>query len=97
MIARNVCTPKLLQKLKDAYEYDCEDGECYATWLFKTNNQDGLSDVCEVKNISLEDDNWYKIEYVDMGNEGTTFVRLEIDNNWNVKMDELRLDTSYND
>lgn len=97
LIARNVCTPKLLQKLKDAYEYDCEDGECYATWLFKTNNQDGLSDVCEVKNISLEDDNWYKIEYVDMGNEGTTFVRLEIDNNWNVKMDELRLDTSYND
>ena len=31
---RKKVTDKALKTLKDEYDYDCEDGECLATWLF---------------------------------------------------------------
>lgn len=95
LIAKDVCSPELLKQLRDGYEYDCDNNDCYAVWLFRTNNQDGLSDVCELKNIKIDKGNWYKIDYIDMGHEGTTYIELSVDENWDVKMTGLRPDTSY--
>ena len=33
------CSPELLKKLQDAYQYD-SDGPAYATWLFRSGQQD---------------------------------------------------------
>jgi len=75
-IAQTTCTPRLLQQLKDAYEYECESGDCYAMWLFRSGNQDGVSDVSKVTNVTDEGDGWFKVSYIDMGIEGATYIRL---------------------
>ena len=83
-IAQTTCTPRLLQQLKDAYEYECESGDCYAMWLFRSGNQDGVSDVSKVTNVTNEGDGWFKISYIDMGIEGATYIRL-------IQYDEIQL------
>ena len=94
LIARKVCSPELLKQLRDEYEYDCEDNECYAVWLFRTNSQDGTN-VTELKSIERTEADWYKVNYIDMGHEGTTYIELSVDENWNVIMTGLRPDASY--
>lgn len=27
------CSDQMIEKLKDAYDYECEDGECYGSWI----------------------------------------------------------------
>lgn len=90
-IAHTICTPKLIQFLKDAYnqEYECLDGECYAMWLFRTGNPDGVSDVSKVTNITNEGDGWVKVSYIDMGIEGATYIKF-ISYNGQDYMDEIR-------
>ena len=90
-IAHTICTPKLIQFLKDAYnqEYECLDGECYAMWLFRTGNPDGISNVSKVTNIELEGVGWVKVSYIDMGIEGVTYIKL-ISYNGQYYMDEIR-------
>lgn len=90
-IAHTICTPKLLQFLKDAYdqEYECLDGECYAMWLFRTGNQDGVSNVSKVTNITNESDGWVKVSYIDMGIEGATYIKF-ISYNGQDYMDEIQ-------
>lgn len=75
-IAENICTPKILQKLKDDYYYDCEDGNCYAVWDFRTSYQDGPYDVSKVISIEVKDDGWFDVFYFDMGFKGTTSLKL---------------------
>ena len=36
-----------------------------------------------------------KVNYIDMGHEGTTYIELSVDENWNVIMTGLRPDASY--
>lgn len=75
-IAQTTCTPRLLQQLKDAYEYECESGDCYAMWLFRSGNQDGISDESGVRSVTNEGDGWFKVSYIDMGIEGATYIHL---------------------
>ena len=75
-IAKTICTPRLLQQLKDAYEYECESGDCYAIWLFRSGNQDGISNVSKVISVTDEGEGWNKVVYLDMGIEGATYIRL---------------------
>ena len=55
------CSLELLKKLQEAYPYDV-DGVAYATWLFRSEQQDskpgtnGKSCMLEVK---ADKDNWY--------------------------------------
>lgn len=75
-IAKDVCTPRLLDYLKRQYDYDCPDGPCYAMWCFRTGMQDGPSDVSKVTSVKAENDGWFKVSYLDMGNHGTTRIRF---------------------
>lgn len=75
-IAKDVCTPRLLDYLKKQYDYDCPDGPCYAMWCFRTGMQDGPSDVSKVTSVKAENDGWFKVSYLDMGNRGTTRIRF---------------------
>lgn len=88
-IARTTCTPRLLQQLKDAYEYECESRDCYAMWLFRSGNQDGVSDECGVKEVTDEGGGWFKVSYIDMGIEGATYIRF-IPYEGHELMDEIR-------
>lgn len=87
-IANDVCTPKLLKYLEKEYDYDCMEGPCYAMWCFRTGMQDGPSDVSKVTEVIAENDGWFKVSYLDMGNEGVTRIRF-IMTHGKYKMDEV--------
>lgn len=73
------CTEKLQKKLKEAYEYDGEDG--YATWKFRSDAQDGPSDEYKLTKFTPEDNGWYKYEFIDMGIRGSHRIKFIIDVN----------------
>ena len=52
-------TPNAAQWLKDMYDYDCEGGDCMATWLFAYD----ITDPGELKEVTIEaiDDNTFKV------------------------------------
>lgn len=79
----NNSTKKLLQFLKDDYEgagYDCDTGDCYAIWLFRTNRMDShnyMEDTSsEVIKIIYLGNNWYRVVYKDMGYTAYTKIKF---------------------
>lgn len=72
------CSLELLKKLQYAYPYDT-DGIAYATWLFRSEQQDskpgtnGKSYMLEVK---ADKDNWYIYRAIDMGWEFTKRIKV---------------------
>ena len=72
------CSAELLKKLQNAYPYDT-DGIAYATWLFRSGQQDskpgtnGKSCMLEVK---ADKDNWYIYRAIDMGWEFTKRIKV---------------------
>ena len=72
------CSSELLKKLQKAYPYDV-DGVAYATWLFRSEQQDskpgtnGKSCMLEVK---ADKDNWYIYRAIDMGWEFTKRIKV---------------------
>lgn len=68
-----------LEKLKDDYEYDCEDGSCYAFYVLRTEEQDskpGSKDESRICGIEPIENGWYVISYLDMGWRGITRVKV---------------------
>ena len=62
------CSAELLKKLQDAYPYDT-DGRAYATWLFRSGQQDSKPGA-DNKTIMLEvkaDGDWFVYTALDMG------------------------------
>ena len=62
------CSAELLKKLQDAYPYDT-DGRAYATWLFRSGQQDSKPGSDD-KTIMLEvkaDGDWFVYTALDMG------------------------------
>lgn len=93
-IAPNICSERILQRLKEAFDYDCEDGECYAVWLFRTNYQDGPNNINIVNDIIAKDNGWFDVYYTDMGHNGKTSFKLQkVDDE--IKIDEIFLDKTY--
>ena len=74
-------TDELLQKSLDQnildaiWEADYE--ETYSWWNFRTGYQDGPSQESSLKNIESLGKGWYKVTYSDMGNNGSTDVKLK--------------------
>lgn len=72
-------TPKALKALEDAYEYDCEEGGCYAFSELRTANQDSNPDsdgktyVDVIQNLGGGE---YAVIYSDMGWVGVTIVKV---------------------
>ena len=87
-IAHKYCTERMRKELADAYEYDCEDGECYSTWLFRSGVQDGPSDECRVTGITEQSDGWFLINFIDMGNGGNVRIKF-VDVNGSFKIDKI--------
>ena len=76
------CTKKMLKKLEDSFEYDC-DGICYATWLFRSGAQDekynwgqNVESESKILSIVAKDDHWYAYTALDMGWKFTNWVYL---------------------
>lgn len=73
------CTPKMLEKLSEAYEYD---GEGYAVWLFRTSSQDGKpgTEPEEDRILSIDKSDkgvgWFSYEFTDGGWRGKNLIRL---------------------
>jgi len=71
------CSAKLLKKLQDAYPYDT-DGRAYATWLFRSGQQDSKPGADD-KTIMLEvkaDGDWFVYTALDMGWEFTNRIKI---------------------
>ena len=70
---------KALKKLQEDYEFDCEEGSCYAFYALRTGMQDsnpgteGASGICD---IEPDGDGWYMVSYVDMGWPGKTRIKI---------------------
>ena len=71
------CSAELLKKLQDAYPYDT-DGVAYATWLFRSGQQDSKSRTDD-KTIMLEvkaDGDWFVYTALDMGWKFTNRIKI---------------------
>ena len=71
------CSPELLKKLQDAYPYD-SDGPAYATWLFRSGQQDskpGSDGKTMILDVTADGD-WYTYKALDMGWEFTNRIKL---------------------
>ena len=74
---RKHCSSGLLKKLQDAYPYDT-DGIAYATWLFRSSQQDSKPGADD-RTIMLEvkaDGDWFVYTALDMGREFTNRIRI---------------------
>ncbi len=68
-----------LKKLRDAYEFDCEDNNCYAFYELRTQEQDakpGTNGESSVTAIERLGDDWYIVKYSDMGWSGMTRIKI---------------------
>lgn len=83
------CTKALQKHLQDAYEYECEDGPCYAEGCFLSGLQDGPSEVSKLISIVPAGNNWYKVTYLDMGNKATTRIHCILESG-KLKMDKIK-------
>ena len=71
------CSPELLKKLQDAYPYD-SDEPAYATWLFRSGQQDskpGSDDKTMILDVTADGD-WYTYKALDLGWEFTNRIKL---------------------
>ena len=71
------CSPELLKKLQDAYTY-ASDEPAYATWLFRSGQQDskpGSDDKTMILDVTADGD-WYTYKALDMGWEFTNRIKL---------------------
>lgn len=66
------CTRGFLKKLEDAYDYDCDEGPCYAIWLLRTGRQDGDDTPSRVTSVVPDGENCVVVKYKDMGHPGET-------------------------
>lgn len=85
---RDYFTDNALKKLAEAYDYDCETGDCYGFWELRSGAQDGPEDTSYVTAVEPLEDGWYAVVYKDMGIEGVTNIKIvdgKIDDYKNVK------------
>ena len=74
---RKHCSAELLKKLQDSYPYDT-DGIAYATWLFRSGQQDSKPRADD-KTIMLEvkaDGDWLVYTALDMGWKFTNRIKV---------------------
>ena len=75
------CSPELLKKLQDAYPYD-SDEPAYATWLFRSGQQDskpGSDEKTVIVDVKADGD-WYVYTALDMEWEFSNRIRLSCKN-----------------
>lgn len=83
------CTSKLQKYLSDKYEYECTDAPCYDQTSFRSDAQDGPSEEYKVVEITSEGEDWYKVTFLDMGNQGSAKIHCVAEGD-TLKMDEIK-------
>lgn len=73
---RKHCTAKMLQYLRDNYDYDCESGDCYAVWMFRSDEQDGPAKPNGIVSVLPKGDDWYLYTFYDMGFKGAHLIKV---------------------
>lgn len=77
----NQFSDKIVNRLKNEFDYD--DGNGYAVWLFRTGAQDGpdnSENASKVYKVTFENDNWCTVYFSDMGYDDTCRFKVEIKN-----------------
>ena len=82
------CTAKMLKYLRDNYEYDCEDGDCLAGWMFRSDAQDGNSQYGIISVTPIGDD-WYHYKFNDGGTKAEHDIKV-INQNDKLMIDGLK-------
>lgn len=67
------CTSEMLKRLQDEYEFE---GGGYATWIFRSDAQDGPNERHEIISVNPEGDGWFHYEFYDMGNKGEHSIKI---------------------
>ena len=70
------CSSEMLNVLKEEFDYECEDGDCYAVWLFRSSAQDGPNDKNEIISVKPIGDYWYKYDFYDMGIRASNIIKV---------------------
>ena len=83
------CSSKMLNILTEAFEYDCEGGDCYAGWIFRSMNQDGPNERTEIISVKPLGEHWYKYDFYDMGNRADNTIKV-IKENGKFIIDDIR-------
>ena len=86
---RKHCTAKMLKFLRDNYDYDCEDGNCLAIWMFRSDNQDGINEKYGVISVIPQGDDWYQYTFYDMGYKAARTIKV-INDNGKMMIDGLK-------
>lgn len=72
-------TANALKRLQEDYEFDCEEGACYAFYALKTEMQDSnpqSNGSSQIYGIEHDSDGWFTVSYSDMGWPGKTRIRI---------------------
>ncbi len=72
-------TANALKKLQADYEFDCDEGPCYAYNALRTDMQDSNPDSDEssrIESIEPDGEGWYIVTYSDMGWPGKTKIKV---------------------
>ena len=68
------CSKQVVQTVKDSYDYDCDDGDCYGWWIFRDMSEDSSGDIKVI--VTHDHDNWYNAKYIDLE---TVNVKIRIE------------------
>lgn len=81
------CSGNLLKKLEADYDYECDNGPCYAVWNFR----EGANDVWtwKILDIKLDDDGWYTYSFQENEFIGKHRVKARMENG-SVILDDLK-------
>ncbi|WP_294628349.1 hypothetical protein [uncultured Bacteroides sp.] len=72
-------TANALRKLQNNYEFDCEDGPCYAYYALRTKEQDskpGSENKSQIISVEPMEADWWIVSYLDMGWRGMTRIKI---------------------
>lgn len=88
-----LATKRVLQRLADAYEWDCDKEPCYyPRGELATGYQDVKSEheqSSRIMSIKPRGKGWYRVSYKDMGHDGVTDVKLISEGN-KIKLDDYK-------
>ena len=70
------CTKRMLKVLRVCFDLDCDYGDCYAGWVFRSGMQDGPSEEYGIIKIKPTGNGWYSYEFYDMGIHSSNSIKV---------------------
>ncbi len=82
----SLVSPSVLKRLRQDYDYDDEG---YAVWDFRTDEYDGPSGECRITAVFPEGNDWYKVTFLDNGNNGVKHLKVSY-NKGTMRIEDFR-------